>query len=265
MTYSSSPEPSNPLDALVAAVGACDVVDLSHTLEERMPVWPTLARYYHNLWSSIHLGDAATSFHLSMSEHTGTHVDAPGHFMPPGHPHHEWVGEVLPQRWMGRAAIIDCRDVAPRTAVPAARVEGWEAEHGPLREGDVAVFHFGWCEKWAARPHDLEFMRDWPGLGPDCAELLVRRGVKAVGVDTLSPDVYRDTGNPIHLALLGNGVVIIENLANLGSLPPLCYLLALPLRITEGTGSPVRALALVPRGTAGDGGSGARSEGIIRG
>jgi kynurenine formamidase len=235
------------VEALLAARELCSVVDLSHTLEERMPVWPTLSKYYHSLWSSIHLGDAATSYKLSMSEHTGTHVDAPGHFMPPGHPEHRWVGEVPPETWMGRAAVLACRDAEPRSAIPAERVRRWEAEHGVIRAGDIVVFNFGWHDKWAARPHDLEFMTNWPGLSVPCAELLVERGVKAVGVDTLSPDVYGAQGDPIHRTLLGRGVVIIENLANLDALPPVCYLLALPLKIREGTGSPIRAIALAPK------------------
>ncbi len=53
-----------------------------------MPVWPTLSRYFKTLWSSIHYGDEATAHQLLMSEHTGTHVDAPGHYLPPDHPHH---------------------------------------------------------------------------------------------------------------------------------------------------------------------------------
>ncbi|MDP9378825.1 MAG: cyclase family protein [Chloroflexota bacterium] len=234
------------VEALVAAQSSCSVVDLSHTLEERMPVWPALSKYYHSLWYSIHLGDAATSYLLTLSEHTGTHVDAPGHFMPPGHPQHRWVDEVPPETWMGRAAIIDCRDAAPQSAVSPQTVLQWEAEHGAVRAGDIVVFNFGWHEKWATRPHDMDFMTNWPGLGVPCAELLVERGVKAVGVDTLSPDVYGTPGDPIHRTLLGKGVVIIENLANLNVLPAVCYLIALPLKIKEGTGSPIRAVALVP-------------------
>ena len=59
----------------------------------------------------------------------------------------------------------------------------------------AAVFEFGWCRKWAVRPDDVDFLTDWPGLGPDCVALLLERGVKAVAVDTLSPDVYGDGEN----------------------------------------------------------------------
>ncbi len=222
------------------------MVDLSHTLEEGMPVWPALPKYYHNLWYSIHLGDHATSCQLQLSEHTGTHVDAPGHFLPTGHPHHKWVDEVVLGTWMGRAAVVTCRDIPAASAVPPSTVLQWESEHGPIRPGDLVLFDFGWASKWAVRPDDLEFLRSWPGLAVETAQLLVERGARAVGVDTLSPDVFGNSGDPIHRLLLGHGVVIIENLCNLELLPPVCFVVALPLKVKGGTGSPVRAMALVP-------------------
>ena len=95
------------------------------------------------------------------------------------------------------------------------------------------------------RPDDVDFLTDWPGLGADCVALLLERGVKAVGVDTLSPDAYGDAESPVHKALLGEGVVIVENLANLNRVPPRFHLLALPLKVKGGSGAPCRATALV--------------------
>jgi len=241
----TSVEAQGSLDTLITALQSFQTVDLSHTLEEGMPVWPGLSKFYHTLWYAIHYGDNATAYQIIMNEHTGTHVDAPGHYMTPDHPMHRWVDEVPVDQWMGRSAIVDCRDVPPRGAVTAERVREWESLHGPIRQGDIAVFHFGWWARWAVRPNDGEFMKDWPGLGLDCVDLLLDRGVKAVGVDTLSPDIYMSPGDPVHRALLGRGVVIIENLANLDALPATCYLMALPLKVRGGTGSPIRAVALV--------------------
>lgn len=234
------------LDDLLSLLGSFKAVDLSHPLEEQMPVWPTLSKFYHQLWCAIHYGDNATAYQIIMSEHTGTHVDAPGHYVPPGYPMHQWVDEVPIEQWMGRAALVDCRDVPPLGAVAAERVRDWESRHGLIRQGDVVVFNMGWCAKWAVRPDDMEFMKDWPGLGADCVDLLLDRRVKAVGVDTLSPDIYMSPGDPVHRALLGHGVVILENLAKLDELPPVCYLMALPLKVRGGSGSPIRAVALVP-------------------
>ncbi|WP_273888091.1 cyclase family protein [Rubrobacter naiadicus] len=235
------------IDDFVSICSSFDIVDLSHPLEEQMPIWPGLSKYYHTLWFSIHYGDAATAYQLVMSEHTGTHVDAPGHYVPSGYPNHKWVDQVDLENWMGRAALIDCRDIKPRSEVPARKVIDWERSNGKLRTGDIAVFNFGWYEKWATRPDDTEFLKNWPGLGPECIEILIDRGIKAVGVDTLSPDIYASEGDPVHHTLLGEGIMIIENLANLRLPSPLFYLISLPLKIRGGSGSPVRALALVPK------------------
>jgi arylformamidase len=229
----------------VLGVDAVEVIDLSQPLEEGMPVWPTLSRFFRTLWCSIHYGDDATAYQLLLNEHTGTHVDAPAHYLPPGHAHHRWVDEVPLEQWMGPACHIGCDAVEPRSGLSADHVLAWEGRHGPIERGDIAVFEFGWWRKWAVRPNDVAFLTDWPGLGSDCVELLLERGVKAVGVDTLSPDVFGDTESPVHRALLGAGVVIVENLANLDRVPPRFSLMALPLRIRGGSGAPCRATAFV--------------------
>jgi kynurenine formamidase len=230
----------------VAAPETLRAVDLSHPLEEGMPVWPTLSRFFKELWCSIHYGDEATAHQLVLNEHTGTHVDAPAHYLPPGHPQHRWVDEVPLDRWIGRACLVSCDELQPRSAVPADHLLGWESAHGPIEPGDIAVFEFGWWRKWALRPDEDAFLTDWPGLGLDAVQLLVDRGVKAVGVDTLSPDVYGDAGSPVHLALLGEGVVIVENLAHLDLVPRRFQLLAVPLKVKGGSGAPCRAIGLVP-------------------
>ncbi len=230
------------------SAGDVEAIDLSHPLEEGIPVWPTLSPFFKSLWCSIHYGDEATAYQLVLNEHTGTHVDAPAHYLPPDHPHHRWVDEVPIEQWMGRACLLRCDAHEPRSAVGADRVLDWERQHGRIEHGDIAVFEFGWWRKWALRPDEVPFLTDWPGLGPDCVELLLERGVKAVAVDTLSPDVFGDASSPVHRALLGEGVVIVENLANLDRLPPTFHLIALPLKVKGGSGAPCRATALVRAG-----------------
>lgn len=83
---------------------------------------------------------------------------------------------------MGPACHIGCDAVEPRSGLSADHVLAWEGRHGPIERGDIAVFEFGWWRKWAVRPNDVAFLTDWPGLGSDCVELLLERGVKAVGV-----------------------------------------------------------------------------------
>jgi kynurenine formamidase len=238
---------ADPIDRLLDVLHEYRIVDLSHRYEERMPVFPVLSKYFHTEWLSVSHGDPCNAYQLVLNEHTGTHVDAPAHYVPAPHPRSRWVDEVPLDQWMGRAAILDCRDVAPRRSLPPGRIEAWESQHGRLRAGDIVVFNFGWAQKWALRPDDLEFQRGWPGVGLDNAELLIERGVKGVGVDTFSPDARESSGDPFHNRVLREGIVIIECLTNLDLLPPVCYLQILPLRIRQGSGSPGRAIALVPR------------------
>jgi kynurenine formamidase len=182
-----------------------------------------------------------------MNEHTGTHVDATGHYMPAGHAEHKWIDQIPPERWMGRAPVIDCQGLPPRGAVTRDLVLAWEDQYGPVKRGDIVVFNYGWWKKWAIRPNDRDFLKDWPGLDPGTADLLLERGVSAIGSDTPSPEIFGVPGDQIHHKVLGRGVVIIENLSNLDQVSPLCFLMALPLPIRDGTGSPTRAIALVPR------------------
>src|SRR5438552_9477252 len=125
------------VERLLTLLDDFEVVDLSHPLEELMPVFPVLSKFYHTLWLSISHGDPANAYQIIMNEHTGTHVDAPAHYVQPGHPQHKWVDQVPVEQWMGRAAIIDCRDVAPKLTATPKKIEEWEAENGRLQRGDI--------------------------------------------------------------------------------------------------------------------------------
>ncbi len=221
-------------------------VDLSHTLEEDIPAYPTHARFGKTLYESYEYGDAARHYGLTMGEHTGTHMDAPLHFIPEG-PAHYGVDEIPLDRLAGRAAIIEATDLGADDLLGVGRIEAWEEEHGTIEAGDRVLFRFGWDLRWESGPQGRRFLEDWPGLSAEAAEYLVGKGVSLVGCDTLAIDAAVSTGNPAHYSLLGSEVYIVENLKNLDRLPPVCHFLALPLKIQGGSGSPIRAVALVPR------------------
>lgn len=235
------------VERLLSILDGFEVVDLSHPFEELMPVFPVLSKFYHMMWLSTTHGDPANAYQIIMNEHCGTHVDAPAHYVASGHPQHKWVDQVPVEQWMGRAAIINCRDVAPKLTATTQKIKGWESDNGKLKKGDIVVFDFGWAAKWAKHPDDAEFQRAWPGVGLENAEILIERQVKAVGVDTFSPDAQQSSGDPFHNTVLPEGICIIECLTNLDRLPPVCYLQVLPLKIKDGSGSPGRAIALVSR------------------
>lgn len=221
-------------------------VDLSHTLEEGIPAWPTHARFGRTLYESYEYGDLALHYGLTMGEHTGTHLDAPIHFVRSG-PAHYGVDEVPLDRLAGRAATIDATNLGPDELLSADRIHAWEEEHGRIGAGDGVLIRYGWEDRWATGPEGRCFLDDWPGLGEEAAQHLVERGVSLVGCDTMSIDAKASGESPAHYALLGNEVYIVENLRNLDRLPPFCLFVAFPLKIRGGSGSPVRAAALVPR------------------
>ena len=216
-------------------------VDLTHPMKAGMPVWPTHPHYCQEMVESWDRGDPACNHALVMSEHTGTHFDAPVHFIRGG----ATIAEIPVERFFGRMARIDARDCGPRQAVNPERILAFEAEHGAIKAGDAVFFHFGWDRFWDDPGDHASFLADWPGLSRQACDLLIERGARIVGTDCLSVDCFGTEDFPAHNALLSAGILIGENFARLGELPPFSFLITLPLPIENGTGSPLRAVALI--------------------
>ena len=223
------------------------VVDLSQTLEEHMPTYPTHSKFFHNLWGSYWHGGRSLTYQVVMNEHNGTHVDAPAHFISDAKPHaHVTIDRVPLTRLIGRGARLDCRKFQEGDYVSKSFVTAWEAQHEALQAGDIVLLDFGWAAHWGLRPKDHRYLENWPGVGMEAAEYLIEKSVSAIGVDTLSPDPPEALRtNPIHPVVLEKQVLIIENLTNLNQLPDFFLFLALPLKIRAGSGSPIRAVALI--------------------
>jgi kynurenine formamidase len=222
------------------------MVDLSQTLEEHMPHFPTHSKFFHNLWGSYWHGGRSLSYQLVMHEHNGTHVDAPAHFISDSKPQAHITIDKIPANYLiGRGVHLNCRACKKADYVSKKQIMDWESHHGALAKGDIVLFDFGWSARWGIRPHDQPYVEDWPGVSMEAAEYLVSKSVAALGVDTLSPDPPEALRtHPIHPLVLEKHVLIIENLTNLGDLPDFFLFLASPLKIREGSGSPVRAVAL---------------------
>lgn len=239
------------LDAVLTwLLDGCEAVDLSHAFEEGMPRYSTHSPYQHQLWESYWDGDAAVAYHLSMNEHTGTHVDAPAHFVRDGHDAHTWVDELSVTSLIGRGVCIDATDATAGRAFGTSVVERFERRHGEIRAGDVVMFHTGWSDRWAVAPQDRGYGHPWPGPDDETAHLLRDRRVRAVGTDTMGIDGTEAAGFPVHNILLGARILVLENLARLGDLPPVSLFVAFPLRIAGGSGSPLRPVAFVPKATS---------------
>lgn len=231
---------------LQAALMDMEVVELGQFLEENMPVHPSHSRFYKVRWHGFRLGDPCNDFQLIFNEHNGTHVDSFGHYV--DQPGFEFIDEVPLEKLCGPCVTVDSSFLGPRETLEKEHLLAWEAQYGPIQEGDGVLFDFGWMQFWALRPDDYKFCHDYPGVGASAAAYLVEKKVRMVGVDTLSVDRYEAGTDPAHNTLLFNKIPVVENLRNL----PLLhgkrgYFLALPLLIRDGSASPVRPVVLVDR------------------
>ena len=260
--------PLEPVASLVQALasGAVEIVDLTQPLDERTPVIQLPAQFAqtpgvkrHEISHYDERGPAWAWYWLEIGEHTGTHFDAPIHWIS-GRDGID-VSQVPPQHLIAPAVVIDRSAESaedPDYLLTVDDVRAFEADHGPLPEGGWLLLHTG----WDARAQDTEAFlnaRDGnphsPGPDVECARWiaeespLVGVGVETVGIDAGGAAEF-DPPFPAHYYLMGAGKYGVTQLANLGDLPPTGALLFVaPLKLTGGTGSPVRALALVPQPT----------------
>ncbi|GHV42990.1 cyclase [Synergistales bacterium] len=219
--------------------GRLKAFDLTRTLEEGMPSWPTQARYGSVIYESYEWGDAALHSGVTMSEHTGTHIDAPAHFVKGG----LTIDKLPVTQIIGRGVNIDATAVSPRGLFQLSSLRAFEAENGEIRQGDIVMFRFGWDDKYGLRGGAAEFLRDWPGLDKEAASYLKDKEAAAVGCDALSIDAFGNTGDLCHHILLEGGIPIIENICNLKDLPTLSLVIGLPNKFKDGSGSPIRLVA----------------------
>lgn len=220
------------------------IIDLTHTLEEEMP--RPQVPYGHIPWKSFEKGDGFNTYMFLVFEHAGTHVDAPIHL---GGVEGPSIDQIPPEKWMGPCSVLDMSHKTENEEVSAEDILAWEKSHGEIEEDSIVLFYFGWEKNWTTK-HGVEnqpYLKNNPGLSEETAKLLAKRGVKLVGGDTPTIDSDANSTEPAHRVLLPRHILVLENAKNLGKLPPKgAYFIGLPLRIKEGTGCPVRAIALVP-------------------
>lgn len=217
------------------------IVDLSYDLEENMPAWPTQARYGSTVYESYDFGDAAIHSSVILSEHTGTHIDAPKHFIPGGCS----IDQLDIKTVMGRGVTIVATNIGEKEVLTLAQIKEFEKQNSEIEPGDIIMIRFGWDAKWALQPYCGNFLKNWPGLSEEAAKYFVHKKVSAVGCDTLSLDAYGVKENVCHNILLGAGIPIIENINNLSNLPAFSYVIGLPNKFKGGSGSPIRMAAFV--------------------
>ncbi len=227
------------------------IVDLTHVLDEKTPYWPGTRYFRFEAWDLARFEEVgAFSRAYRVPEHYGTHVDAPIHFAEG----QATVDAVPVERFVGPAVVFDIRAKAaadPDAMLTAEDVDAWEAIHGRVPAGAIALLLTGWGSRWedpeAYRNFDAAGRLRFPSYGIDAARrLLVDRGCRGLGVDLLSVDRGSDGEFPVHRLGCGMGCWFAENLANLERLPPTGALAVIaPIPLRGGSGAQVRALAFV--------------------
>jgi kynurenine formamidase len=219
------------------------LIDLSHTIAPNMMQVASLPPVEVCRVSALADGKATNGQALRISGHSGTHIDAPLHVFD------DLASiETFPaDRFIGPGVALAVPK-GPRDPVSAADLEA--ANGGLVRRGDMVLLHTGWDERYG----DPAYLLDYPSLAMDAADWLLEHGVRLVALDMLSPDVPPARRAPdaqlvVHQRLLGNDVLIAENLTGLAPLVgKRLQVYALPIKVAEGDGAPARICVEIVEG-----------------
>ena len=244
--------------------GSIRVVDLTQPLGPDTPVIGLPEIFGQSPGLSLEVisryDDAGPAWYwntLTLGEHTGTHFDAPVHWVTGKDLPNNTTETIPAHRYVGPACVLDCSaDTAayPDFLLTPAWIERWESEHGRIPADSWLLMRTDWSEREGAEaflnvdengPHS-------PGFRADACELLANdRAVLGVGVETIGTDAGQAGGFeppfPNHTTMHGAGRFGLASLCNLDQLPPTgAVVIAAPLKIVGGSGSPLRVLALTP-------------------
>ncbi|MEW4462237.1 cyclase family protein [Roseibium algicola] len=244
------------------ATGAVRIVDLTHTLDPDFPVivlppeFGQCARFRMEEISAYdHRGPAWKWHNISMSEHTGTHFDAPSHWISGKDVPNGSVDEIPAEAFVGPVVVIDCSKGASENddfELTPEVIANWESEYGRIPEDAWVLMRTDWSKRRGA---DYLNMRadgpHSPGPTPEAIRFLIeKRNIRGFGTETVGTDAGQGAHYvppyPAHYFLHGAGKYGLQCLANLDQLPATgAVLIAAPLKIKNGTGSPLRVLAMV--------------------
>jgi len=209
------------------------VIDLSHPLNESMPVFPG-AEPLEIIEASTLAGRGYAEKKLRLYTHTGTHLDAPAHLL---------AGAATLDRFpagafVGPGCVVDVSD----SGEPRIGVDVLEKNGDRIARAEFIVFHTGWAKRWG----DPSYFYDYPVLSEEAARRLATMNLKGAGVDAISFDEMDSSTLLVHKILLGSTMVLVENLRGLENLAGREFVFScLPLPIAGGDGSPVRAVAIL--------------------
>ena len=212
------------------------IIDLTLTISNKIPTFPGSPQPNFIPWEKIK-DDGYNLELLFLSSHTGTHLDAPYHFLEKGSKIHE----ISLKKLVSEAVLIKSRKKRNET-ITKTDIQKFEKKHGKIESFSSVIFLTGWQKNLQKKYY---FTKN-PGLSVLAAKYLASKKISLVGIDSPSIDLGTDSKFSVHQILAKKGILIVENLANLDKIKSSKFhLVVLPLKLKNATGSPVRAIAFV--------------------
>ncbi len=203
-------------------------IDVSLLVHEDMLFWPNDPKFQREWVAKIFEGKNANLSKITLGSHTGTHIDAPYHFLD----HGKTLESIDISRFYGFAKVFEIKN--------PNKIFLKDIEALPIEEGDIVLFK----TKNSLLLKENIFHNDYVGLSLEAARYLADKNVKTIGIDYLSIGPRGDEGREVHRVLLSKEIGIIEGLSLLEVKEGKYFMMALPLKIKGGEGSPVRAILL---------------------
>ena len=209
-------------------------IDLTLTISKSIPNFPGSPQPQFIVWSNIK-DDGYNLELLFLSSHTGTHIDAPYHFVKNGFK----IDQIPLDRLVGKAVMIKLPKTR-NTSITKSDIILFEKKNGNIPTNS-SIFFF---TSWQKNLKKANYFTENPGLAISAAKYLVSKKINLVGIDSPSIDLGKDESFSVHHILSKNNILIVENLTNLDKISSKEFdFTILPLKIKGATGSPVRAIA----------------------
>lgn len=233
------------------------IIDLTYDFSDETVYWVTAKQFEKE---KVAEGKTDAGFYysannFSAAEHGGTHIDSPIHFAEG----RQTVDQIPLEKLIGNAVKIDVSKKAennPDYLISIEDITNWEKENGQIPDGAIVLLQTGFGKFYPEKAKYLgtdkrgaDAVKDlhFPGLSPEAAEWFVKnRKINAIGLDTASIDYGQSTDFKSHVILMGENIPAFENVANLDKLPAKDFqIIALPMKIKGGSGSPLRIVAIL--------------------
>jgi kynurenine formamidase len=212
------------------------IIDLTLTVSDEIPTFPGSPQPSFIPWENVK-EDGYNLELLFLSTHTGTHMDAPYHFLEKGAKIHE----ISLKKLVSEAVLIKSKKNGGES-ITKIDIQKFEKKHGKITGFSSVIFYTGWQRNLQKKYY---FTKN-PGLSVSAAKYLASKKINLVGIDSPSIDLGTDSKFSVHQIFAKKGILIVENLANLEKIKsPKFHLVVLPLKLKNATGSPVRAIAFV--------------------